>query len=74
MNFDNILPEKTCAECGKVFIPTYDYAFKCEYRSKTYYFCKYTCMCHFKEKHPGTFYNCSRKRKMPNARTLDIKG
>ena len=70
------LVEKKCAECGKIFIPTYNYAFKRVFKDHTYYFCKYTCMCRFREKHPGTYRRKfeGEKRKMPNAATLDIKG
>lgn len=51
MLFDNNLPqlrEKTCAECGKLFIPAPEHIFRVDGK----WFCKWTCFSHYKEKHP----------------------
>lgn len=43
--------EKKCAHCGKVFFPTKYHAYKEAYNGHTKWFCKYTCMLRYREKH-----------------------
>lgn len=44
------LIEKKCGWCGKVFCPTYDYAYALPKGGKpTKYFCKYSCMCAYRD-------------------------
>lgn len=45
------LIEKRCAFCGKEFYPTPDHAYIIGRRGHgAKYFCKYTCMCRYREK------------------------
>ena len=43
--------EKKCPTCGKPFFPTKYHAYKEEYHGHTKWFCKYTCMLRYREKH-----------------------
>ena len=42
----DIIRECKCAECGKVFIPACEHAYKINDKI----FCKYTCMLHYRER------------------------
>ena len=44
-----IIPEKTCPQCGKKFIPAPEHAFFIKQNHAKRYFCKYTCMCHYRD-------------------------
>lgn len=45
----DVIKECKCDNCGKNFVLTYQYAFKIQHKGLTKYFCKYTCMCRFRE-------------------------
>ena len=45
------LREENCDYCGKIFIPTAQYAYKEDYRHHPKWFCKYTCMLRYREEH-----------------------
>lgn len=48
------LIEKKCPQCGKVFVPAPEHAYKL-YAGSSHekVFCKYTCMLRYREEHPG---------------------
>lgn len=43
--------EKNCDYCGKVFFPTKYHAYKELYNGSTKWFCRYTCMLRYRDKH-----------------------
>ena len=47
-----MLVEKECAYCGKVFMPShYGWAYKEAYRGCVKWYCTYTCMIKYRDKH-----------------------
>lgn len=49
---NSIFVEKTCAICGKVFIPAVEHIYKETRRGETNWLCSWSCQNRFNEKHP----------------------
>ena len=45
-NLNQILPEKPCKKCGKIFIPAPLHV----YKDRSKYYCSWTCYLHRKDK------------------------
>ena len=45
-----MIPEKKCDYCGKIFVPTHEYAWKLNVGNRTEWFCKYTCFLRGRER------------------------
>lgn len=43
--------EKHCDHCGKEFFPTKLHVYRLEHKNQSKWFCKYTCMLRYREKH-----------------------